>query len=630
MAQGRLFEDFHGDVCIKHTYTYCLPFHTHQLRSNPMHSTWASSIFKLLLFYKLSFIRWLARKRQYVEVSSVSSYGNSHPGDDNIIEEPSEKSNGHKEENVGAHEESDDVLRHQKYLTSSQLLCLQLRDPSLRCQVLTQILIVFSYLIHKKEIDAEKREQLVAMSQRVEDCLHLIPPSGQEQLQLLLNLFGKSESFWRKWKEDKCKSFETYDAASLPAIKSKPGAGEKRKRRMSGGDRNIYEELRWRGNLDSLPRDTANLWQKKEDFFADYVDACDPENDIEADYHPKNDPLFSWRALRVLSVDNLDLFNLVDTKTGDFERVVREVWKKEMNIIIPGEVLCASTAEEQPPIYGAEEDSGKMSTDEVEGSNNEHEVSPQTHPGAEVDDGVDMVVAYIFDDKPNITDTSNSEVDSNEVMGECSYNTCKIEKVDQDLDEVERDYTCGVDVTLTETPSSSLKAPDKPGETLKHEDSEAGDEVEEGEIELGKREEEIPKQEKEPLDKDQANHAESNVTKKKESSHQNESPRKHQSHRSESNNSNKRETCQRGGGQKSESSNYASRRHDFHYKNPSSGGSRGAIRGNRGHETGGGRAPYRDNYGSKRPGGGPPHGSNLGRGVNDPSARARSQGGGRR
>lgn len=565
----------------------------------------------------------------------------SHQGYDKSIQDQFGKSIHCNEEIACSDEKSVLVLRHQKYLTSSQLLCLQLRDPLFRCQVLSQILIICSYLMHKQELDDDKRENLVAVSRRVEHCLSLIPPSGQEQIQLLLNLFDKSERFWRKWKEEKCKSFEKYEAAPLKAPRSDPYVGGKRKRQLSENDRNIYEELRWRGKLDLLPRDITHLRQKKEDFFADYVDACDPENDIEADYHPKNDPVFCWRALRILSVDNVDLFNLVDTKTGDFERVVREVWKQELNIIIPGEVPCASTiiaVDEQPPLTEEEENNENFSINEVEKANEEQEQLPQMESAGEVDDGVDMVVAYIFDDKPNVTETSNSEADSNEIVCEFFSDDGKIEKADQEMiGDVERGGKSNdADVTVAEVPSSNTKPTDQPDEPLEKEDSQGEvNEVEEGEIELGKRDEDSIQKRNGSLrnnsSKDQApDRSDKKSSTTKEPSRQRESPRKDQAHRPESNISSRREPLQRSGGQKIESNNYSHRRHDYHRSNPSSGGSRGPPRGIRGPDIVSGRVQYRDSYGVVRPDGNHPHGSNIGRGSNHPVARPRTQGGGRR
>lgn len=563
----------------------------------------------------------------------------SYPGYDKSIQEQFEMSIDRPEEIVSYEDKSDLVLRHQKYLTSSQLLCLQLRDPLFRCQVLSQILIVCSYLIHRQELDDGKREHLDAVSRRVEQCLSLIPPSGQEQIQLLLNLFHNSERFWRKWKEEKCKSFEKYEALQLKANKSNPSVGEKRKRQLSSDDRNIYEELRWRGKLDSLPRDVTHMWHKKEVFFADYVDACDPENDIEADYHPKNDPLFCWRALRVLSVDNLDLFNLVDTKTGDFERVVREVWKQEMNIVIPGEAPCVTVvADEQPALREVEETDEKLSMNEIEKVNEDQGQLPQTELASEVDDGVDMVVAYIFDDKPNVTDTSNSEADSNENVVEFFSDDGKIEKADQEMiGDVERSgISNDADVTMAEVPSSNTKLTDQPDKPLAKEDSKSEvNEVEEGEIELGKKEEETAQKRSDSLRNNSSNDQAPDRSDKKSStttepSRHRESPRKDQVHRPESSTSSRREPSHRSGGQKNESSNYSHRRHDYHRSNPSSGGSRGAARGNRGPEISTGRVQYRDSYGIVRPDNNQPHGSNIVRGSNHPVARARSQGGGRR
>jgi hypothetical protein len=66
------------------------------------------------------------------------------------------------------------------------------------------------------------------------------------------------------------------------------------------------------------------------------VEALDPDAEIEAEYHPKNNALFGWRALRLLSVDHLGEFNLLD-RNGDYEGLVRTIYQRK-GIVIPGKI----------------------------------------------------------------------------------------------------------------------------------------------------------------------------------------------------------------------------------------------------------------------------------------------------
>jgi len=568
-------------------------------------------------------LRWLARKRQRVGDDKESSEKpnaseqsdiSNHLHDEAIImvEEHVESKGNDEHEETNNAGKGDNVVRHQKYLTSSQLLRLQLRDPSLRCHFLTQILIVFSYLIHSKELDARKREQLVILKRRVEDCLALIPPSGLEQVQLLLHLFDKSESFWRQWKEDKCKTFEKYGAFVLPPVSNKSSGKRKQGASAQGatGDgQNVYEELRWRGDLNSLPHDTAQLWHNKQDFFVEYVEACDPDNGIEAEYHPKNDPLFCWRALRILSADNLDLFGLVDTKTGDFEKVVRVVWEKEMGISIPGgesssineDTMSDDAVQQDLDIRGSIEEGS-----DIKVSKNENEV----------DHGVDMIVADIFDDKPDIPETNSAENAADEIFDECLDDSQNNEKEVHDSmlsDTKGNDDDDDIYGDINEYPGGY------------------GEEVEEGEekvVEKGKVVEKEVVVEKEKVAEKEKIVEKVILVQEEKDRHSKERPR-----HSEGSLASKRDTSKRSDGKRNESS-MESRRHDVRHLSSSAGRSTSSRVGGRGsgrdhHETGGGRDHQRDNYGSRRPQESNAYNNSSGGGTNRPG-RARSQGGGRR
>ena len=76
-----------------------------------------------------------------------------------------------------------------------------------------------------------------------------------------------------------------------------------------------------------------------------YVEALDPENGIEGEYHPRNDKVYCWRALRMLARDQsefggqLQRFNMLRMRDGDFEGIVRDMWQKESRGDIGGSVV---------------------------------------------------------------------------------------------------------------------------------------------------------------------------------------------------------------------------------------------------------------------------------------------------
>ena len=66
------------------------------------------------------------------------------------------------------------------------------------------------------------------------------------------------------------------------------------------------------------------------------MDALNPDAGIEDEYHPKHASNFCWQALRLLGRHHLNHFGLIRKCDGDFERMVRIIYK-ERNVHIPGD-----------------------------------------------------------------------------------------------------------------------------------------------------------------------------------------------------------------------------------------------------------------------------------------------------
>eukprot|EP00584_Thalassiosira_punctigera_P022412 CAMPEP_0172561242 /NCGR_PEP_ID=MMETSP1067-20121228/92100_1 /TAXON_ID=265564 ORGANISM="Thalassiosira punctigera, Strain Tpunct2005C2" /NCGR_SAMPLE_ID=MMETSP1067 /ASSEMBLY_ACC=CAM_ASM_000444 /LENGTH=955 /DNA_ID=CAMNT_0013351245 /DNA_START=210 /DNA_END=3074 /DNA_ORIENTATION=- len=250
------------------------------------------------------------------------------------------------------------AVRHHKYLTSSQLLHLQLKDAKLRVQFLTQLIIILSYLgspvvalptppvapapgsdVTKLsvQIKSTQTKQMNDASRWAQQLLRSTsPPLGESMLRSLQWLLRERESLWRNWKKNKC--FPPMDkvgesTASGTAIRMKLG-GRKRKAvdEGRGGGKDVI-------NIDSLPETRLPALAS---FFDPYVEALDPENGIEGEYHPRNDKVYCWRALRLMARDQqgegeLRRFGKLRRKDGDFEGIVREMWK-DMGKDIGGEM----------------------------------------------------------------------------------------------------------------------------------------------------------------------------------------------------------------------------------------------------------------------------------------------------
>ncbi|KAL7539130.1 hypothetical protein ACHAXR_009064, partial [Thalassiosira sp. AJA248-18] len=317
---------------------------------------------------------------------------------------PSSTSNKNSNSNNNA--DKNNIVRHHKYLTSSQLLHLQLKDPTLRIHFLSQLLIILTYLTNNSptvilptppiapspgsdptklaaQIKKTQLKTLMDIMDRSRQLLHATTPSGETMLRSLQWLLKDREGMWRAWKRGKC----------MPAMdKVGGGGGGGSAGLVSVGGREVKKALlcgRKRKGIDdssSTPNATTtaaavngnNGIQMKDcmqspttpkvsTFLDPYVEALDPENGIDDEYHPRNDMVYCWRALRLLARDqsdngadnqkgegagggddgdndndcggHLSRFGKLRRNDGDFEGIVRSIWTDK------GEAIGGTIAE---------------------------------------------------------------------------------------------------------------------------------------------------------------------------------------------------------------------------------------------------------------------------------------------
>ena len=227
-----------------------------------------------------------------------------------------------------------------KYLTSSTLLHLQLRDPLIHQNVLVQLLITFNYLsnpglrmglpskVPTKGDNTSVKDALRPYRQRARTCLIETPPNGREVFAYVDNLLSENkEGRWSKWKEDGCRPFERGP--------SKDAEPPKKRKRLPAGPTASYDSLgAVTDTLPALSREMTSALPSGEAFLSSYVEALDPSAGIEEAYHPKNDKVFCWRAMRVLGKEG-HVEEMGKVEKDDMEEMVRDVWKKK-GVEIPG------------------------------------------------------------------------------------------------------------------------------------------------------------------------------------------------------------------------------------------------------------------------------------------------------
>lgn len=241
---------------------------------------------------------------------------------DNIKDEENEKE-----------KESDNGYVGTKYLTSSKLLSLQVRDPLLRQQLATQLLFFTHHIrarppqLELSELPMKKgrvdkalvKEHTAAMWSQVQEDLEDIerraytlvastPPNGNDFAAILKRLLQR-ENNWVLWKLNGCQPFEKNDNIDLPDINSLINKVSKEKASKDIGKAIDFVFPHDKESINLTLNKLSEETQNYDAFIQDYLDADDPECGIEEEYHPKHDALYCWRARRLMSSDHLHVFD---------------------------------------------------------------------------------------------------------------------------------------------------------------------------------------------------------------------------------------------------------------------------------------------------------------------------------
>jgi hypothetical protein len=266
-----------------------------------------------------------------------------------------------------------------RYLTSSTLLPLQLRDPLLRQQLSAQLLFFTHHirtrpplLVPKGEYELTKeksslnekekkayakkrmaainswnkvREDLNNLERRVYALLAATPPNGNEFAATLRRILVR-ENNWIRWKFSKgCESFQRN--ASNDGFFDVLNGTEKS---TEVTDINLDDSM-YTHNLNSEEMTTqlvelAKKTQKYEEFIEFYTDAEDPECGIDEEYHPKHDQLYCWRARRLMAENHLHAFDYMND--GDIcKGLARLTALKNGDNMIDGDDLILTVGDDE-------------------------------------------------------------------------------------------------------------------------------------------------------------------------------------------------------------------------------------------------------------------------------------------
>ena len=361
--------------------------------------------------------------------------------------------------------------RQYKYLTNSQLLRLQLQDPELRIHFLTQLFILSTYLSTSlalyasantgtgtstnisagndvnKMVCEKIQSSLHQLQKRAGDLMKRTPPNGEAHFNTLGWILKERESVWRNWKKDKCTPpIERFDDGKNDLV---AGAGARIGNGALGATRAVSNpsiaerakaylfEIDLRKDLPAISQAMSQPQKNGMNQFLDeYADALDPEAGIEEEYHPKNNKLSCWRALRSLSkthigsyADDKDGHCMIQKRTGDFEGIVRKVWKEEKAIDIPGDMPIAEVLPDEnvKKITDLDDEEGKV---DVENDNESESENANEDGDTNMKVGVQEGTVDSSNEDSAMNDTTKDEETQNDAEDKAKEKEKKLDKTD--------------------------------------------------------------------------------------------------------------------------------------------------------------------------------------------------------
>ncbi|KAK4748920.1 hypothetical protein SAY87_015506 [Trapa incisa] len=196
-----------------------------------------------------------------------------------------------------------------KYLTSSKLMGLELKDPSFRRHILVQCLILFDYLRspgkNEKDMPSDNmKEEIKSWEDRVKKMLEVTPPKGKDFLQKIEHILEREKN-WVWWKRDGCPAFE-----KQPMEEKVQDNAKKRRPRWRLGNKELSQLWRWsEQNPNALTDPQRVRTPSVMDYWKPMAEDMDESNGIEEEYHHKNNRVYCWKGLRFAARQDLEGFS---------------------------------------------------------------------------------------------------------------------------------------------------------------------------------------------------------------------------------------------------------------------------------------------------------------------------------
>ncbi|KAL7120356.1 hypothetical protein ACP275_02G117600 [Erythranthe tilingii] len=196
-----------------------------------------------------------------------------------------------------------------KYLTSSNLMGLELKDPSFRRHVLVQCLILFDYLKapgkNDKDMPSDTLEEIKTCEERAKKLLEMMPPKGKEFLHSIEHILERERN-WVWWKRDGCPPFEKQPIEKKLAQET----GRKRRPRWRMGNKELSQLWKWADQNPNALTDPERVGTPAiMDYWKPLAEDMDESAGIEEEYHHKNNRVYCWKGLRFSARQDLEGFS---------------------------------------------------------------------------------------------------------------------------------------------------------------------------------------------------------------------------------------------------------------------------------------------------------------------------------
>ncbi|XP_057976319.1 THO complex subunit 1 [Malania oleifera] len=197
-----------------------------------------------------------------------------------------------------------------KYLTSSKLMGLELKDPSFRRHILVQCLILFNYLKAPGKNDKDSpseamKEEIKSCEERVKKLLEMTPPKGKEFLHSIEHILEREKN-WVWWKRDGCPPFEKQTIEK----KAVQDGIRKRRPRWRLGNKELSLLWKWADqNPNALTDPQRVRTPAVTEYWKPLAEDMDVSAGIENEYHHKSNRVYCWKGLRISARQDLEGFS---------------------------------------------------------------------------------------------------------------------------------------------------------------------------------------------------------------------------------------------------------------------------------------------------------------------------------